>query len=219
MNRRSFFSACGGLVASRLDSSADRKTKHVILIVPGGARKKDYYENPLLAKNVRRIARDGFVFEEDHCEHIASHDMAFTELIQDNRFVSVKAIEDIPAVMERGHPRLVVFRDRAYEAGHESFEKYLSAVRANDAAIGALFDWIRSDWHFNGRTSLIIRPEFGRDDEVNQHGHLHHSYGFYSTHRVARILWGPDFTPGVDKKTIVTSHDLARTIGSLLKPA
>src|SRR2546422_10885397 len=59
-----------------------RHTEHLIFIVNGGgARKKDYYENDSLCPNIRKIASEGFVFEEDHCERIASHNAAFRELL------------------------------------------------------------------------------------------------------------------------------------------
>jgi arylsulfatase A-like enzyme len=61
----------------------------------------------------------------------------------------------------------------------------------------------------------VIRPEFGRDDEVNEHGQLHHSYGFYSTHRVASIFWGPDFNQGVNRTTVVSAVDLTPTLAKL----
>ena len=64
--------------------------------------------------------------------------------------------------------------------------------------------------------AIIIRPDFGRDDEVNAQGELHHSEGFYYTHRVASIFWGPDFRKGVDRKTVMNRRDLSPIIATLL---
>jgi len=82
MHRRLFLQqsslGAAGFALSRLS----RHTRHLIFIVNGGgARKKDYYENASLCPNIRKIASEGFVFEEDHCERIASHDAAFRELL------------------------------------------------------------------------------------------------------------------------------------------
>ena len=53
------------------------------------------------------------------------------------------------------------------------------------------------------------------DDEVNHSGQLHHSEGFYCTHRVASIFWGPDFVRGVDRTTVITRLDMAPTLAWL----
>ena len=102
--------------------------------------------------------------------------------------------------MQQHRPRILICRETTHDVGHESYETYLSAVKRTDAAIGKVFDWVKTHPYFGRNTAIVIRPEFGRDDEVNAYGHLHHSYGFYYTHRVASIFWGPDFNPGIDKK-------------------
>jgi hypothetical protein len=50
---------------------------------------------------------------------------------------------------------------------------------------------------------------------VNEHDQLHHSYGFYGTHRVASIFWGPDFNRGIDQTTVISSLDMAPTLTRL----
>src|SRR5713226_7840883 len=79
MDRRSFLQSVAlGTAATR----RVRRPSHLIFIVNGGgARKKDYYENAALSPNITRLAGEGFVFEEDHCERISSHDAAFAELL------------------------------------------------------------------------------------------------------------------------------------------
>src|SRR5262245_58148073 len=118
MNRRVFLSTLVSTqAASRLPRAAAR-TAHLIFINnAGGVRRQDYYEDPTLAPNVRRIAREAFVFEEDHCERVASHDAAFAELLTGreqtagrsfptvldylgNGFQS-DSIETVPLIMER----------------------------------------------------------------------------------------------------------------------
>src|SRR5262245_52479777 len=70
-----------------------RQTEHLIFIVNGGgARKKDYYENDSLCPNIRKIANEGFVFEEDHCGLIVSHEAAFRELLTGH-----ESLDDGPA--------------------------------------------------------------------------------------------------------------------------
>jgi hypothetical protein len=233
MKRRTFLTnAIGSVGLLCVSPMRAFRTKHLIFIVSAGVRKCEYYEQPWLAPNITRVAHEGFVFEEDHCERVASHDAAFTELLQGREFVArapryptvldyigngvgLNCISDVPLIMERYKPRLVVCRETAHDIGHRSYESYLDAVRATDAAIGTVFDWVKRHPVLSGTTAIVIRPEFGRDDVVNEHGHLHHSYGFYSTHRVASIFWGPDFNRGIDKRTMITSLDMAPTLARL----
>ena len=233
MNRRSFLHfASTGAGLSCLAPLHVRRTHHLILIGGcGGVRKRDYYENPKLCPNFYRLTSEAFVFEEDHCERVASHSMAFLELLQgrENRAgktyptildyvgngVTTDSIRSIPWILQRFRPRVVVCREAEHDVGHDSYEKYLSAVRLTDQAIGLLFDWVKHHPGFSSRTAIVFRPEFGRDDEVNAHGQLHHSYGFYDTHRVASIFWGPDFNRGVDRKTVVSALDMAPTLARI----
>ncbi|PYS39108.1 MAG: hypothetical protein DMG14_15240 [Acidobacteria bacterium] len=222
MNRRIFlrkvFAVSG---AFYLPPHRRFKTKHLVFIVNGAARKKDYYEDASLSPNIRRLAQEAFVFAEDHCEHVASHEIAFSELLPGPLLdcigtgVQIHSICRIPHTMQLHRPRLLICRESAHDVGHRSYEQYLSSVRISDAAIGRVFDWIKGHPYFSKNTAIVIRPEFGRDDEVNQHGQLHHSYGFYYTHRVASIFWGPDFNQGVDRKTVISSFDMTPTLAGL----
>jgi len=220
MDRRSFIghSALGAAAFFTGSRARSPQTKHLVLVVNGGARKKDYYEDESLSPNIRRIAEDGFVFEEDHCDRVSSHDAAFAEMVNglEGTYSLVQSIRSVPAVLQRNKPRMIVCREMAHDVGHESFTEYRRVVRATDSAVGALFDWIKADPYFSQNTAIIIRPDFGRDDEVNAQGQLHHSEGFYYTHRVASIFWGPDFRKGVDRRTVVNRRDLASMIGTLL---
>jgi hypothetical protein len=210
-----------------------RQTRHLIFINNGGgARKRDYYEDVTLAPNIRRLVREGFVFEEDHCERVASHDAAFEELLRGQPAGSgsesaptildyiggglrCASILGIPQTLEKQRPRLIVCRNFSHDVGHEDCEQYRQSVAVTDRSIGKVFDWVKNHPDFSRNTAIVIRPEFGRDDVVNDDGQLHHSYGFYETHRVATIFWGPDFNRGVDRKTVISSLDLAPTLTKL----
>jgi arylsulfatase A-like enzyme len=229
MNRRNFLRRAA-LGACGCCSLSKPRTSHLIVVVMGGGvRKKEYLENESIAPNIRRLASEAFVFEEDHSERVASHDGAFTELLTGRAFqthapayptianyigksVRLDSIQEIPSVIEGYEPRLIICREMTHDIGHESYEKYARAVNATDRAIGRMFDWVKNHPSFSRTTAIVIRPEFGRDDEVNAHGQLHHSYGFFSTHRVASIFWGPDFNRGIDRKTVINTLDMAPTL-------
>jgi arylsulfatase A-like enzyme len=225
MHRRAFLkSAAAGLAA--FAPFSDTQTRHVVFIVNGAARKRDYYENGFLAPNIRRLASEGFVFEQDHTERVASHDAAFAELLCGqpygkgrNRFIDLHethTLAETKRALETSEARLIVWRHLAPDVGHQSVDAYLRTVQDGDAAIGRLWDWVLRHPRFGGNTAIIVRPEFGRDDEVNANGELHHSYGFYCTHRVATIFWGPDFNRGIDSHTVISSLDMAPTLARLV---
>jgi arylsulfatase A-like enzyme len=233
MNRRKFLAGVAyGTVASSLQPLGSRRTQHLIFIVNGGGvRKQEYYENEALSPNMARLAREGFVFEQDHCERVASHEAACMELLEGREWQegsryptildyvgsgrTVNSLDEIPAAMNYNRPRILLCRHMVHDVGHQSYGAYLDAVRNTDAALGRVLQWLDGHAYFSGRTAIVIRPEFGRDGEVNSDGHLHHSYGFESTHRVASIFRGPDFRRGVDRKTVVRSVDMTPTLASL----
>ncbi len=233
MNRRFFLNRAAVCAASLSFIPRTRSPQHVIFIVNGGgARKKDYYENAALSPNIHRLASEGFVFEEDHCDRVSSHDAAFYELLRGREsrtnapivptildYVGngypTRSLGMIPRILQHYRPRIVVYREMAHDVGHTGFEAYLRAVTATDEAVGMIFDWVKNHPYFSCNTAIVIRPEFGRDDEVNAHGDLHHSQGFYYTHRVASIFWGPGFNRGVDKKTVISCLDMAPTLARI----
>jgi hypothetical protein len=232
VNRRTFLATSAfATAASYVRPAESRRTQHLIFIVNGGGvRKQEYYENLSLSPNITRLAREGFVFEQDHCERVASHDAAFTELMRGREWDGseyptildyvgrgrlVQTLEEIPRAMELLLPRILVCRLMTPDAGHQSYDAYLNAVRSTDHGVGRVSDWLNRHPYFRGKTAIVIRPEFGRDDEINSDGHLHHSYGFPSTHRVASIFWGPDFRQGIDCSTVIQSIDMAPTLASV----
>src|SRR5262245_13903867 len=100
MDRRSFLCGLPGLASLFAFSKGALKTEHLIFIVNGdGVRKKEYYEDASLSPNVRRLAREGFVFEQDHCEEIASHDAAFAQLVGNLEYRVADSITSIPQIL------------------------------------------------------------------------------------------------------------------------
>src|SRR5947207_9707940 len=153
MNRRSFLGQTAFGAAGLFLPSQQPRTKHLILIVNSGARKKDYYEDEVLSPNIRRLADDGFVFEEDHCERISSHGLAFAELLSGRESTGeggmypdifdylncrrwiCPSLGLVPGIMDMYKPRILACRDSLHDRGHDNYEEYLGAVQATDAAV------------------------------------------------------------------------------------
>src|SRR5262249_29159467 len=152
--------------------SLQPKTKHMIFIVNCGARKRDYYEDVSLSPRIHELARESFVFEQDHCERVASHRTAFMELLRgrestpDSRYPTLldyigdgfqlDSILAIPSVLDRHGPRIVVCREPVHDVGHHSYEEYLRAIRSTDEAVGRLVDWVKMHPHFSANTAIVI---------------------------------------------------------------
>src|SRR6185436_1695601 len=101
------------------------------------------------APNIQRLSRESFVFEEDHCERVASHDMAFAELLQGREIgdtaaayptlvdyigngIHVDAIGRIPQLMQQSRPRVVICRDTSHDIAHHDYEHYVNVVNTID---------------------------------------------------------------------------------------
>lgn len=360
MNRRSFLTnttlAGAGLAASPLLAEAAQtmgslnlKTKHLIYIINGnGARKKEYYEDASVSPNINKLAKEGFVFEEDHCNEASSHGTCFTELLQghpsqlsvplyptlphyvrkaygdqttnywylnptsyfrqwrfdikyfvahqdygvDTRPLSFttqnmfywedklkkspkeivaeqfpdmgltelekKKLEDfiggliaskgympsmnkpfiprspfveegmslhlIPKILQEFKPRMIIFQQVGHDTGHGAggylryetgHDEYVNVAKSTDEGVGNIIKFVKNDPYFSKNTAIVVRPEFGRDDEINVYGEIHHSQGYYYAQRVANIFWGPDFNNGVDKTTVVSRLDSCPTLTKL----
>ena len=96
------------------------------------------------------------------------------------------------------------------------YEQYRRHIAATDELIGNLHDFIESDPYLRDTTSILLRPECGRDDEVNVYGQLHHSQGNYYAHNVWTLGVGPDFRRGAVFPEQVMRRDLCPTVVYLL---
>lgn len=356
MERRGFLKNLGLLGASALGSAANLeaqspadpqklnfKTKHLIWIINGnGCRKKEFYESPDISPNITRLAREGFVYEEDHNETITNHGSSFTEMLTGNpvqsgipifptiphyirktngdeatkywylngvsyfrqwrfsvKYFTVHAdygeptrpmmmsanniffednkkdartivaeqfpdmgltakekaqladfigdlmatkkflptinkpiiprapfnfeaigLEMVPHIMREFKPRLLIFQQTGHDTGHGNggylrdetgYFEYRKVAEATDAGVGKIIDFIKSDPYFSQNTTIVVRPEFGRDDEINVYGDIHHSEGYYQAHRSASVWWGPDIKQG--KSTVLVNRmDIATTL-------
>jgi hypothetical protein len=92
------------------------------------------------------------------------------------------------------------------------YEEYLQHISATDEMIGNLWDFIQKDPYFSKTTSLFVRPECGRDDEVNIYGQLHHSPGNYYAHYVWMLAAGPDIKKGQVVTETVNRRDICPTL-------
>ncbi len=126
----------------------------------------------------------------------------------------------IPKIMQEFKPRMLLWQQVGHDAGHGNggflrqetgYFEYKHVAETTDEQVGQIFDWVKNDPYFSQNTTIVLRPEFGRDDEVNMYGEVHHSEGYYYAHRSASIFWGPDIKAG-KSDLLVNRHDISKTL-------
>jgi hypothetical protein len=129
----------------------------------------------------------------------------------------------VPEILRAFKPRILIFHQSDHDVAHgnggcpraeSGYSEYLQVCRNTDEQIGKIFDFVKNDPYFSRTTSILVRPEFGRDDEVTRYGELHHSTGYYQAHHSAEIWWGPDVRIGMDQ-TLKNRLDVAPTIARM----
>lgn len=130
------------------------------------------------------------------------------------------ALAVIPHVMRTFKPKMLIFQQVGHDTGHGNggylrqqtgWFEYEKVVRTTDEQLGQIIDFVKNDPYFSKNTAIVIRPEFGRDDEINMYGEINHTNGYYQCHRSGTIWWGPDFKPG--KSNLLTNRmDMVPTI-------
>lgn len=96
------------------------------------------------------------------------------------------------------------------------FDRYIDHVERTDELIGELWSQIRADPYFRATTALVVRPDCGRDGQVDALGQLGHSPGDYDAHHVWTMALGPDFERGRVVRERVQRRDLAPTLAYLM---
>ncbi len=119
-------------------------------------------------------------------------------------------------VMKDFKPRVLTIQLLAMDDAHADYDGYVKHIKTTDELIGKLWADIQADSYFRENTSLIVRPECGRDDEVNIYGQLGHSLGNYHAHYVWMMALGPDFKREHVVKERVQRRDLVPTITYLM---
>ncbi|MEK7483244.1 MAG: hypothetical protein AABZ60_02815 [Planctomycetota bacterium] len=102
------------------------------------------------------------------------------------------------------------------DVAHSSYNAYLEVIRSADRELGALFDMVEKDEELKGKTTLMIMPEFGRDENLNQRNGLDHGERCDELNKVALIAYGPDFHQNKIIPTPYQSVDWCPTIATLL---
>lgn len=121
-------------------------------------------------------------------------------------------------ILKAFEPRMLTIQilGLADASDDHGYETYLRHIETTDELIGNLWRRIQSDPRLCATTSLLIRPDCGRDSEVNRYGRLGVSPGDEHAHSVWTLGLGPDFEKGRVVTERVERRDLAPTITYLM---
>jgi hypothetical protein len=99
-----------------------------------------------------------------------------------------------------------------------AYSLYIDGIQRSDRLCAELWHDIEADPEYQGRTTMFILPDFGRDSDITQggNGFQHHRTG----DALSRTTWMMVLGPGVRHNTFVDrpvdSLDLVPTLGRLL---
>jgi hypothetical protein len=126
-----------------------------------------------------------------------------------------KAIRVAMSILTVFKPRVLGITLQNHDVAHGSFNSYQEVIRRNDAEIGKLWDSVQKDPELKETTAILITPEFGRDQNLNQRNGLDHGDRSDDLRRVFMIVAGPDFKKNKVVKKEVRTLDVCPTVMAL----
>ena len=144
---------------------------------------------------------------------------------QELQLGDARALHLVPQILKDFKPRVITVQILGLDEAHETFssasalvgyERYLRHLKTLDELIGSLWRSVQSDPYLRETTALVIRPDCGRDREVNPLGQLDHTAGDDHAHTVWTMALGPDFPRGRTVTRRVDRKDLAPSLTYLM---
>lgn len=102
-----------------------------------------------------------------------------------------KAIRVGTSLLRAFRPKLLGITLQNADIAHGSYNGYVEVIRRNDEELGKLWDTIQADADLRDQTAVLILPEFGRDQNLNERNGLDHGDGSDEMQQVFLIAAGP----------------------------
>lgn len=99
-----------------------------------------------------------------------------------------------------------------------AFSLYVDGIRRTDRLCAEVWKAIQSEPEYEGKTTLFILPDFGRDSDEDSagNGFQHHRTGDAASRTTWMMALGPGIREGVVHDRALDSTDLVPTIGSIM---
>ena len=112
-------------------------------------------------------------------------------------------------------PKVLGITLQSHDIAHGSYNGYVEVIRRNDEEIGKLWDMVQADEELRDSTAIMVLPEFGRDENLNERNGLDHGDGSECLNKVFLIAAGPDFHSGRTLRNDCKTIDIAPTLFSM----
>lgn len=98
------------------------------------------------------------------------------------------------------------------------FSLYLEGIRRSDRLCAEIWNTIQTEPEYEGKTSMFILPDFGRDSDTDAggNGFQHHRTGDALSRTTWMMALGPGIREGITVDRRIESIDLVPTLGALL---
>jgi len=212
---RRWRSSAGRLPASPVALAADNVLRANLKQTPSGIMKEEF-AGMELNRGERKLLEDfvdGVVKARLWEFNLKHQPIARHPFIGDSLGLAL-----IPLILKEFKPRMLIYHQVGHDAGHgddgNGYAEYEKVCRTTDEQLGRIIDFVQNDPYFSTNTAIVIRPEFGRDDEISKDGKIHHSDGYMQTMRSAEIWYGPDFKAGISNR-VTNRRDVVPSIARL----
>jgi hypothetical protein len=189
---------------------------------PGHPRPKDLsfllqdsYENPLSTPSLQQT--DVTVAQLSSVLNLSVEDfMRHAQTLSSPDELSVFVMRQL---MRKFAPGLVWITLHDMDVAHSgAYSLYLDGIRRTDRLCAEIWRAIASDPEYQGRTTMFILPDFGRDSDYDAggNGFQHHRTGDPLSRTTWMMVLGPHVRQNITVDRRLDSLDLVPTLGQLL---
>jgi hypothetical protein len=121
-------------------------------------------------------------------------------------------------VLSEYHPKLILvnFKEPDYSAHFNGWESYLQGIKSTDAYVYKIWNYIKNDSYYSGKTTMFVTNDHGRHLDSIADGFVSHGDACSGCRHISLYAFGPDFKNGAiinQKRELV---DLNATVSELL---
>jgi hypothetical protein len=176
---------------------------------------RDNYETPFYASEL-----GGSEFELQQLEKILRLSVddfkAHAQTLSSPDELSVYIVRQL---MRQVAPSLLWITLHDIDIAHAgAYSLYVEGIRRTDRLCSDLWKTLQSEPEYQGKTTLFILPDFGRDsdDDAGGNGFQHHRTGDALSRTTWMLVVGPGVRQGVVYDRALESTDLVPTLGAML---
>ena len=176
---------------------------------------QDSYENPLSTPSLQQT--DVSVSQLSGILNLSVDDfMRHAQTLSSPDELSVFVMRQL---MRKFAPGLLWITLHDMDVAHSgAYSLYLEGIRRTDRLCAEIWRTIESDPEYQGRTTMFILPDFGRDSDYDAggNGFQHHRTGDPLSRTTWMMVLGPHVRQNITLDRRLDSLDLVPTLGQLL---